>query len=76
MVLGELAGGVYDGLRGALYLVSHPRLWLYVLLPMIAAILILVTVAGSAMSMLSAPLDALASHLPAATYCNPASDFL
>lgn len=55
---------MYDGFRGALYLVSRPRLWKYVLLPAIVAIVILIFVIGSALTMLSAPIAALAAYLP------------
>ena len=63
-MFGELAGGLYDGFRGALYLVSRPRLWKYVLLPAIVAIVILIFVIGSALTMLSGPIAALAAYLP------------
>lgn len=63
-MLGELVGGVYDGLRGALYLVSRPRLWGYVLLPAIVAIVILIAVVGSLLTMLGTPIAAVAAFLP------------
>lgn len=32
-MFGELTGGVIDGIRGASFLVRHPRLWIWVALP-------------------------------------------
>lgn len=63
-MLADLAGGVYDGVRGAAYLVSRPRLWKYVLLPAIFAIVILIFAIGSALTMLGGPIAALAAYLP------------
>ena len=64
MVLAELTGGVSDGLRGAGYLVRHPRLWIWVLLPAIAAAILLILVISWLMSLLSSPIDSLAQHMP------------
>ncbi len=63
-MVAELTGGIYDGVRGAAYLVSRPRLWKYVLLPAIVAVAILVFAIGSALTLLSGPLAALAAYLP------------
>jgi CysZ protein len=63
-VLGEFLGGAYDGLRGALYLVVRPRLWIYVLLPAVVAAVILIVAVGSVLGMLSGPIAALSALLP------------
>jgi CysZ protein len=63
-VLGDLLRGVFDALRGAAYLVAHPRLWKFVIAPAIAAVLLLVVAIGSVLGLLRGPIDALASHLP------------
>jgi CysZ protein len=63
-VLRELLGGVYDGMRGALYLVRRPRLWLYVVLPAVVATLILIATVGSLLTLLSGPIAAVSAFLP------------
>ncbi len=63
-MLGELAAGVYDGMRGAMYLVRTPRLWLYVLLPAVVAAALLFAVVGSVLALLNAPIAMLGSWLP------------
>lgn len=63
-MLGELAGGVSDGLRGAGYLVRHPRLWIWVLLPAVVAAILLILVISWLMSLLSSPIDSLARLVP------------
>lgn len=63
-MLSELLGGAYDGLRGALYLVSRPRLWIYVLLPAIVAALILIFVVGWTITAISGPIAAWAAFVP------------
>jgi CysZ protein len=57
---------VFDALRGAVYLITHPRLWKFVLAPAIAAVLLLVVAIGSVLGLLRRPIDALAAHLPVA----------
>lgn len=64
MSFAELAGGVLDGLRGALYLVRHPRLWKYVLAPLVVAAVLLAFGVGGALTLLSGPIAALAALLP------------
>src|SRR5690348_9906154 len=64
LVFGELILGVYDGLRGALYLVTHPRLWIWVLAPALAAAILLITVIGGTVTALSGPISALMAFLP------------
>jgi uncharacterized protein involved in cysteine biosynthesis len=63
-VLGDLLRGVFDALRGALYLITHPRLWKFVLAPLVAAVVLLAAVIGSGVSLLHRPIEALAAHLP------------
>ncbi|HEY5943952.1 MAG TPA: EI24 domain-containing protein [Kofleriaceae bacterium] len=60
----ELILGIYDGLRGATYLARHPRLWVWVILPAIVAVIVLVIVVGWILAALSAPIAALAAYLP------------
>jgi len=63
-VIGELAGGVSDGLRGAGYLVRHPRLWIWVLAPAVVASILLILAIGFLLKLLSSPIDSLAKLLP------------
>lgn len=63
-MVGEVLSGAYDGLRGAGYLLTHPRLWKFVLLPLLIAIVILVFAVGWTLTALSAPIAALAAYLP------------
>jgi CysZ protein len=63
-VLGQLLGGVLDGLRGALYLATHPRLWKFVLAPFAVACVLFVIVIGSTLGVLSGPIASLAAILP------------
>jgi CysZ protein len=63
-VVPDFIRGVLDALRGAVYLVTHPRLWKYVLAPAIAAALLLVLVMGSVLGLLSGPIEALSGYLP------------
>ncbi|HEX5059295.1 MAG TPA: EI24 domain-containing protein [Kofleriaceae bacterium] len=63
-MIGELVMGVYDGLRGAAYLATHPRLWKWVLAPAIVAALLLFVVIGTTLSALSTPIAAIAAFLP------------
>ncbi len=63
-MLGELLGGVLDGLRGALYLITHPRLWKFVLAPLVVAAMLFVIAIGSTLGLLSGPIAALAAFLP------------
>lgn len=60
----DLVAGVFDGLRGAVYLVTHPRLWKYVLAPALVAALLLVVVISSTLGLLSGPIAAVAAFLP------------
>src|SRR5688572_27869277 len=64
MMITELIAGVGDGLRGALYLVTHPRLWKWVLAPAIIAAVILISAIGAILTMLGGPIAALAAFLP------------
>jgi CysZ protein len=63
-VISELIAGIYDGLRGALYLVTHPRLWKFVLAPALVAAAILAVAVGSAVGILSGPIATIAAFLP------------
>jgi uncharacterized protein involved in cysteine biosynthesis len=63
-VLGQLVLGVYDGLRGAAYLATHPRLWIWVIAPALVAAILLITVIGGSLWALSAPIAAIAAYLP------------
>jgi CysZ protein len=63
-VVGELVLGVYDGLRGAAYLASHPRLWKWVLAPAVLAAIILIFAVGGILTALSPAIAALAAYLP------------
>lgn len=63
-MLGELLGGVYDGVRGIAYLATHPRLWTYVLAPALVAVVILVVALGAILGALSGPIAAVAAFLP------------
>jgi CysZ protein len=65
-VLKELAAGVYDGLRGAIYLAARPRLWKWVFAPAVVAAVILIVAIGWILGLLSAPIAALAAYLPGA----------
>jgi CysZ protein len=65
-MIGELVRGAYDGLRGAAYLARHPRLWVWVLAPMVLAVVILAVTVGSVLGLLSAPIAGLAAYLPGA----------
>lgn len=56
--------GVYDGFRGAAYLLAHPRLWGWVLAPAVVAGIVLVLAVGGLVTWLSAPLAAVAAFLP------------
>jgi CysZ protein len=62
--VGDLALGIYDGLRGAGYLVSNPRLWGWVLLPAVIAAVILVAAVGWIVGLLSVPIAAVAAFVP------------
>jgi CysZ protein len=63
-MVGEFVRGVLDALHGALYLVTHPRLWKFVLAPLAVAAILLVVVIGSSISLLDRPITALATYLP------------
>lgn len=63
-MIGELGRGVYDGVRGAAYLIGHPRLWGWVLAPAIVIALVLVALIGGIVGMLSAPIATVAAVLP------------
>lgn len=63
-MVGDLVRGVYDGLRGAAYLAKSPRLWVWVIAPLVVAAVILVAVIGVTLSVLSAPITAVAAALP------------
>jgi CysZ protein len=63
-VVADLLRGVFDALRGAAYLVTHPRLWKFVLAPAIAAALLLVVAIGSVLHLLERPIAALAAVVP------------
>lgn len=63
-MFGEVFRGAFDGLRGAGYLLTHPRLWKFVLLPLVIAIVILVFAVGWTLTALSGPIAALAAYLP------------
>jgi CysZ protein len=65
-VVGDFLRGVLDALHGAAYLVTHPRLWKFVVAPAIVAVILLVVASGSVLTLLSGPIAALASHLPGA----------
>lgn len=63
-MLGDLLRGVFDALRGAAYLVTHPRTWKFVIAPAIVAVILLVVAIGSVLGLLSGPIAALAAYLP------------
>jgi CysZ protein len=63
-MFGELLGGAYDSLRGAAFLARHPRLWIYVLLPAVVALVLLVVAIGWTLTALSGPIAAFAAFLP------------
>lgn len=63
-MLGELGRGVYDGVRGAAYLISHPRLWGWVLAPAIVIALVMVAVIGGVLTLLSTPIAAVSAVIP------------
>lgn len=63
-MLGELTGGAFDGVRGAAFLARHPRLWKYVLAPLVVAVIVLTFVIGSAFGLLGAPIAWVAAFLP------------
>lgn len=63
-MLGELLGGAYDGVRGALYLITRPRLWIYVLLPAVVAAVILIFAVGWTLTAISGPIAGFAAFLP------------
>jgi CysZ protein len=65
-MIGELVRGAYDGLRGAAYLARHPRLWVWVIAPMVLAAIILIVTVGSILGLLSAPIAGIAAYLPGA----------
>ncbi|MGE0551399.1 MAG: EI24 domain-containing protein [Kofleriaceae bacterium] len=60
----ELARGAGETLRGAGYLMRNPRLWPWVIAPAVVAGIILVIALGWILSMLSAPIAAVAAFLP------------
>ncbi|NVB83415.1 MAG: hypothetical protein HOV81_33895 [Kofleriaceae bacterium] len=63
-MLGELGRGVYDGVRGAAYLISHPRLWGWVLAPAIVIALVFALLIGGILGLLSAPIASIAAFMP------------
>jgi CysZ protein len=63
-VLGELVKGAYDGLRGAGYLARNPRLWVWVILPLIVAGIVLILAIGAILGALSPWIAGLAAYLP------------
>ena len=63
-MVGDLVRGVYDGLRGAAYLAQHPRLWSWVIAPLVLAAVILVSVIGVTLGALSAPITRATSRSP------------
>ena len=62
--MGDLVRGIYDGLRGAAYLVSNPRLWKWVLAPAIVAAVVLVVAIGWILALLSPWIAGLAAYFP------------
>src|SRR5262245_37546795 len=63
-MFGELVGGVADGLRGAAYLIAHPRLWKWVLAPALVTAVVFTILIGWLLGALSAPLATVAAFLP------------
>jgi CysZ protein len=63
-VIGELVGGIHDGLRGAAYLARHPRLWLWVLAPAIVAAVVLILAIGWITAVVSPWLAGVAAFMP------------
>lgn len=63
-MLADLLRGVFDALRGAAYLVTHPRTWKFVIAPAIVAAVLLIVAIGSVLTLLSGPIAALAAYLP------------
>jgi len=65
-VVGDFFRGVLDAMHGAFYLATHPRLWKFVLAPLVVGAILLVVMIGSTIGLLDRPIMALASHLPGA----------
>lgn len=63
-MIGDSVRGVYDGLRGAAYLARHPRLWGWIVAPMLIAALILAATIGSILGLLGAPIASIAAVVP------------
>lgn len=63
-MLADFLRGVFDALRGAAYLVTHPRTWKFVIAPAIVAVILLVVAIGSVLTLSSGPIAALAAYLP------------
>jgi CysZ protein len=60
----EFARGVVDGVRGALYVASHPRLWIWIVLPAVVAAIILIVAVGWIVGAVAAPIATLSALLP------------
>ena len=63
-MIGELARGVNDGLRGARYLGAHRRLWIWVAAPALVTVLLLVLAIGWLLTVLSGPIAAVSALVP------------
>jgi CysZ protein len=63
-VIGELARGVNDGLRGARYLGKHRTLWIWVAAPAVLAAVILVLAITWVLGLLAGPIAATAAFMP------------
>lgn len=63
-MVGELARGVNDGLRGARYLGAHPRLWIWVAAPAVVTAVLLVLAIGWLLTVLSGPIAAVSALVP------------
>jgi CysZ protein len=63
-MVGDLVRGVYDGLRGAAYLLRAPRLWVWVLAPLVVAGILLVSAVGGLVGLLSAPIATISAFMP------------
>lgn len=63
-MVGELARGVHDGLRGARYLGAHPRLWIWIAAPAVVTVVLLVLAISWVLSALSAPIAAVSAFVP------------
>lgn len=63
-MIGDLARGVNDGLRGARYLGRNRKLWIWIVAPALLAAAILVFVISWVLGLLAGPIAATAAFMP------------